>query len=39
LLQLLDGGRLVTGRLVLADHLEATANTDDVVDGAVLRVR
>ncbi len=38
-LQLLDGRRLITGGLVLADHLEVTANPDDVVDGAVLRVR
>ena len=38
-LQLLDRGRLVTGGLVLADHLEATAGAHDVIDGAVLRVR
>ena len=38
-LQVLDGGGLVAGGLVLADHLEAAASTHDVVDGAVLRVR
>ncbi len=38
-LQLLDGRRLITRGRVLADDLEATAGPDDVVDGAVLRVR
>ena len=38
-LQLLDGGRLITGGLVLADHLEPAAGAHDVVDSAVLRVR
>ena len=38
-LQLLDGGRLVAGRLMRADHLEAAAGAHDLVDGAVLRMR
>ena len=38
-LQLLDGGGLVTGGCVLADHLESAAGAHDVLDGAVLRVR
>ena len=38
-LQLVDGGRLVAGRLVLADHLETPAGAHHLVDGAILRVR
>ena len=38
-LQLLDGGRLVAGRVVRADHLEAAAGAHDLLDGAVFRMR
>ena len=38
-LQLLDGGRLVTGWVVRTDHLEAAAGAQDLLDGAVFRMR
>ena len=37
--QILDRGRLITGGLELTHDLEATAFTNDLVHGAVLRVR
>jgi hypothetical protein len=37
--QLLDGGRLVPGGIVRADHLEVAADAHDVVDSAILRMR
>ena len=37
--QIVDGGRLIAGGRVLADHLESATCAHDVLDGAVLRVR
>ena len=38
-LQLVDGGRLVTGRSMRADHLEPAAGAHDLINGAVFRMR
>jgi hypothetical protein len=38
-LQLIDGARLVAGRSMRADDLEAAAGADDLFHGAVFRMR